>query len=1387
MANNSTSKIKTSKNKSISNYKLRQVDFENNETGQNQIVTVNFYQKFKDLNYRKSNSEYLKEYFESYSKYLQQVFEFAKKIKIEEGKTFKAESSVGFSNYLEENYGINVKFGAEFEIFTTKVEEAIKSIEKNPYIVDLGNKIRIKLFCKARNLDENEIYKKENSKLKKVAEKYLVNLDEILLLIPDELFAVFNYELFTLTHNLIKVLGAAKIFEKSDYNIKENLIHILNDFNQEGLDYFNKQIIDAKNYIKNNSNTFRNGDIVDTFVNYFYFGFDPKIREIEDQYLPEINLLLNKVIQTLGESNSNLTNGIENKLLNQGIFSINFLNFASLNQNELLTSLDTIYSKIETYYKLKVELNELNEKKSEQEDMKTKDYEKIENDLEEIENFFNQNIKDEFLKGVKAKNNKITRWFLSHPKSAPSYPNKTDIVNIWNKEKAFSNTFLDKKEFVNSLFLVDYLLIRCCKLIQNNEYYKIYQYLNIDSEIQEAEEEKKKKLFLSILKFYLSNYDKNYQFDLINHDSDRINKLLNDEVLQITPKKVNGTKKTQKSRKFLKYEIFTYSQNYKFNTIQFEIDNEENNQIETLIKFLSTKFNNLIKNNIEFEILKQIINEVDRGWIDSWMEIVYGRTEKNLKKLDSKTELRREALNKIHGLPVINKDKIFNIILSFFIDLETKLRLNTSHENYKVVNKILFKKYQNLVQFGLECLDLKSENFSKLEEKSYFTKLLLDKKNSISLKVNRMTKRTSGNSTLLFEVKYDNTLNKIKKTNNAFLACYAIKKSSLGFDYKILDNFKDAQKILENDQKKSVENQIWDKICVGFLNGDKDNKSDIKVNYVYKNGQIQTSGKMPKDESEIEDLKKKGIKLLENGEIPKYYRTYENWQILDGETIVEDSYRGNLENVGGTSPAGYPKLYYFLIPKNCINLIVPVQTHSYYLNKYTPYNFINEYIDLEKDGKIKELLELRTKIRSKSGISSFELIINKKIEPSNNSFVNVYEAEGHIQFSNPVKTYLDEENKEIKSYNLEEFQEKFESILSIDLGEKHLAVCNLQKIKEKSKNNNFYLPLRTNIFNEIIEHDLNSEKKIFINPEEDKFYKYFDNIRHSYKNQQKNLGTVKNNLRNKKIYFTDFTIEQIASQIVKIAKKHKSYVVFENLETGLSSKKLELTTMTAIQKETYAQLCKVGLALNYDYYINKDNYDKIGTGVFIEKDGSKNYTLNGCSKVNPYMTSLECYRCSYKPILTKNQSKAKNIYVTIDFDNWFDTGVIDVFYNKENSDELFLQIIDEQKEVKIISKSDNQDIINKHFESVLRNIGYFKTNDSTEKFTVIEYLKKELYKNDSRKERLNKSNLENVFVKYILKTRQSQSNFFCPYCGYNANADYNASNVIGKRFLNLLN
>ena len=630
-------------------------------------------------------------------------------------------------------------------------------------------------------------------------------------------------------------------------------------------------------------------------------------------------------------------------------------------------------------------------------------------------------------------------------------------------------------------------------------------------------------------------------------------------------------------------------------------------------------------------------------------------------------------------------------------EFETKLKLNSGIENYKIEEglKSDFIQYKNLIELCLAGLE--SKDARKI--KSDLTKLQTIKEDSISFKVSRMTNRAGGNSTLVM----DFTTGKVDYSST-YMICKPINVNSSNTEIvKIIDSYKKVIEIWTKDQLNDEKNRKYNKIMVGFLNGNSDNSSK-------KNRTV--------------------LEYDEKGEPSKSYQIFGEWTLVEESNqkldSIIDPYRKTGEAVKGTSSPGYPKLYYFLIPKSPSCLIVPVSIHSYYLSKYTPYMKIGQYIKLAKQaaefGDLKSLLEFRCLLRRTSSLSSFEINIDRSGKLA-----------GHIQFNSPRKI----ENKE--SYTIKNLSEHFETVLSLDLGEKILAVGNLYKLDFNSfklnpkETKTFYLPLKNTDFNNLLDNKESWDNPLVINNNLVEFTNLFSKIKLNYKQEQKLKGTISEKMRKRKSDFTDQMVEKLATQVVKIAHKYKSYIVMENLESNLSSRTLEVNLMKDIQMCVLRKMSKAGMIRNSSYY---DDVDKIHFRTIF---------LPGIARVNPAYTSQECSVCHYKNYDLKDK---------INYEIWIEKGEIEVDYGEKK----LLKIIDINGVLKFKNK-------------------YIDTQNNP----YIEKIQKGLYRDNSRKTVT--KDTQSLILK-LLKPRNSQDEFLCPNCGNYENADFNASKNIGQRFIN---
>ena len=324
----------------------------------------------------------------------------------------------------------------------------------------------------------------------------------------------------------------------------------------------------------------------------------------------------------------------------------------------------------------------------------------------------------------------------------------------------------------------------------------------------------------------------------------------------------------------------------------------------------------------------------------------------------------------------------------------------------------------------------------------------------------------------------------------------------------------------------------------------------------------------------------------------------------------------------------------------------------------------------------------------------------------------------------------------------------------------------------------FYLPLQysgakkqagqtSSPFDQIFNFDF--EDSVTIDTKQDKTYQTFDFIKKQYKQQQVQFGTVSADLRAKKNNFTDQIIENISTQIVKLAHYHKAFVVFERLETGFAgSKKLELTTYTEILAQTYQKLCKTGLALSTDvkYMVNKIDL--------------------GIARVSPYMTSQTCSDCGYVPrYYTTSKYKSdeenqqiKNERVWIDESQWPEQGILEFSFAVEG--EIFASILDKGGYLECRTKRSGAFEIDNSLEKYDYRT---KVNTGSQVMAMIQKLSEVLITSRTKARSQIKDAHRSIFRSTILKPRLNQDLYSCPCCGMQMNADYNASKNIAKQFI----
>ncbi len=720
-------------------------------------------------------------------------------------------------------------------------------------------------------------------------------------------------------------------------------------------------------------------------------------------------------------------------------------------------------------------------------------------------------------------------------------------------------------------------------------------------------------------------------------------------------------------------------------------------------------------NNIEFYIL----NRMDKGLILDLIDKVYVR------EFDYST------------ITNVTKTDIPELIKSHLEKLEKHLYLDQDHDIYQVFDKIAFKRYYTLQDLYLQSTN-KTRNI-QTQFKSLIKNLGYSKPRQISLKTSRMTNRTQGNSTIIQDLVM---VDGVPTTSNNFHALlYPIKIQS-GKDVKVRDSLEKAVEFVNKNPDYGIK--------AGFLNGDKDTKFK-KVIHQFVNS---------KGES-------------------KQYTTYEDWSLSDGEITVSDKYRSNYETVGATAPAGYPKLYFFLVPKNidhCTNLLVPVDLgrSGYYIEKYIPHNYIHKYLEIMKAGDKRGELEFRAFLRNKYSLSSFEINIQESISVKDGKFYNRYTANGHFQtgIARKVIKAPDDPSKNKLNFNNDELT-RFETILSVDIGEINLATICIRKIdwhnKKLSENEILsYLPLRNDSKDNLQTIlDFSFDRKLEIPISNDTFTNKYSYLKNRYKQTQKNQVIIPLNLKNKKKGLLDYSKQEIVNQIVKIAIQHKSLVVFENLDTGFNSGKLEVSLATDIIKLTYNKLSKAGHALGFD--IDKEI-------EYIGANGNK-----GIAKINPFNTSKLCSACGYNPLGYNPKLEESLNFGRVRFEgNWFRDGILKVILSKDHS----LTLNDDNQEL-IITDENGTNRTNNYITQDY--VKYVKVDGTDNKIALNhnDYLKHLLFTKTNKQRVKSDEIVKKALTNSILNGRNKRDEFKCPNCKYRIHADYNAARNIGQKFVNL--
>jgi hypothetical protein len=1299
----------------------------------------------------------VQKYFDSRFRFLKASYDFAKKLKVEGNPDFDASAKTQklFASYLAENQTASMITGTEFGVITTKVIESIKSISKNKYLKDLQESIKETLFQKAKpemvkliEVDKNKSKKDKNddqAKYKEELKKFEVKIDDLIALSDEDIQTLFKYDLVTQINVWLEISKLLQNNSRLEFLLNTERDNIRN-LCEEFLAKYNLLLArisqKTKEFIK--PIVFQNTNkLLESFVNQFYFEFDAKIRLLEDIYLGDLNENINKFIQQVGnELLDHLTNNIgensEIKTLETETKKVAW-NLAKMDFGNLKTPENFI---IILEYAVDCNWDEIAKKGAKKED---------DGSVSEKSWFA------------------YDKLFLRHPKSAPSYPSIKDKIISWDGDNRTSEIINQFKNSFDEVRFMDFWLARCKRIIENSEIYKVFKH------VKAVERREGDNLAL---------------VDEENLWAEWLELIITQKELpqfEINPDKIHVKQRIVKSRqvdriifvheKSLENDTWKYSENNKINRIEYAKNIGGKGEIKTsrtpqeyLTNWIKKEFENLRYSHVELGILSKNIKILDSNWITSWVDLITSKIGKE-EKLAVKTDKRLEKSRNLKALQW-SLDQVKELVINELIRLERHLLLDHSHEEFKIFDLVSFKRYQNLSQMFFEAIitDSKIIRYKKGE----LAKLILKKEVVLPIKIDRMTAdKSNGKSTLVYEVDTENENYKIINKSSNILVYPINLAINGGKNIKIVDSLFLAQNEIKSGK--------FSKLFVGFLNGSKDNdatRRSINVKDAY--GNLQTV-------------------LDKNGnEKTKGYKVFENWKLKDKLSGVEykDTLRGSHETVGATNIAGYPKLYYILVPKVCNNLIIPVTSNTYYLTKYTPYHHLSTYLSLEKEvldlynksnnyrnseiqEKIKEILQLRARLRYYYRISSLEvdLIQELKLDTKSKKIYKCIKAEAHMQFGNPVAVVAEEseETKAKDKYTFEEVTKKFKTLLSVDLGEKIIASMTLSDVDwenysltpkvqsflplgEKDKTNDQKTEY-SNFYKVLNYADFTSENdKLIIDYKTDTTFRNFNGILSEYENQQKQFGVVKNNLAESKKNFTDQVIEKISTQIAKIALKYKSFVVFENLPVGgFGSKKHQLSLYTEVYRHTVKKLQKIGLVINLD--VMKFEPSDIRAGI---------------AKVRAHMTSQTCSNCDYVPKYINNDSQLAGVKTN---DNWKKNGKITFDYQNGQNTKTIFRIDDKNGDIEVFDRDDkliNQDLQNRFY--------FYKNQNNTNKETVYLGLTKYLYTKERRDRKINKDTLKFI-NKYILNPRLTQDSYNCPSCGHNDNADYQASYNIGKKFL----
>jgi rubredoxin len=1346
------------------------------------VHTVNFYQ----------NNEKIKadagDYFTKRFKLVKAAYEFAKYYKVNEGKNFDliAVCREDFRKWLQDNYGYEVvipESASEYESLISSVVETIASFSKNKYIVEAQRDIKELLYKRHKDpefVSKGSHFKAMSNEARneyfKPFYEYSAEFDDLRVLTFKESFQILKYELIEQSENLRKCMQfieEEESFEGFDTaymnevgEVKKLLLSLNEELNNNWLEAMQnaiKEMSELKKRIENGELKRYVNTYSDAYVTSLYLNFDILCRQTESGYLSSINSGLNYLIQKLPDE------------------------FASV-------QLEWSEDKRKSLMKLNFELWSLDFSSDTATDKFKKTLDKIikigsEAQKEEVNN------EDKEEQGKDKKQKSVV--FLRHPKSAPSFPKIGDNQIVWNKSECVSSLFNNSDRFSNMSFnlitLFDSLFIKAKRQIEASDVYKVTQFLSYGS----GEKEVQKKSWQEWLLLLTSQKGKEQEklFDFINKEDETEKlRLFIDGADVIKSYKSRSEKFARAERKERK--VFTAkfwyddkgAVNNRLPVLTFS--SHESDKLKALKAYLQRWLTNqtgmLLQGCIELQLIRDItgINDL----LESWFKICdeHDVTKTGAKKsldLYRNTEERHKFLeDKWEEIGEFDAGLVAETFKKKLQKYETHLFLDrdwNGHDDYgyQIFDYLTFKKYLSLSEVVMQAFELDKKTVAV--KKAVLRGLTGINEISLGLSATRMTAdKPQGKSNLVFEIdpfNPDRVYNDSKA--NAYILFYPMKFVANGLDYKIKSDLESA---LKEYRKGGY------RLMAGFLNGGGDNHEQERINDKTSKGRILRS-----DEYK-----------LSGGE----QKIYEE---------MEDEFRKNeIVSKGATNPAGYPRLYYFLIPQNCHNLVLPVRTNSYYLNKYTPYGKIREFLQVEQKIKnavhnndeaelrmaLKEQLQLRCQARFWSRLSSIEVRVKRtlklEIEHKKAKISPFYSLEAHLQCQNPIPNPIfSSENREYKT------------VLGVDLGEKILACATLLDVEKGDEKWSVFLPVSDNLSNgeneqkyryvpnikQLKECEQIDEK--LIDPTRDKSWQEYATLESRYRSIQKRYGKVPEKLRQRRDNLTDLLAEKIAVQIAKIAKQNQSLVVFEDLASGFTgSKSNNLRLYTAIRRATISKMLKLGLIS--DTGITQTDIQKLDT----DKNWSKG-TDFGVMKINAPYTSRTCANCGFIYKVRAEGEKVRDRKgIFLETQEWQEKGILKLFYSfddQKTANKLLLTIKhrenDRQNPFDLEYNNKNyQDGLGRSIKDILVSTEFYKVglgSNNLESSTLLERLKYILLTEKEKRSKLSKpKEILNKLLKLknLINVRPKQDYFCCPNCGYNKNADYNASYNIAKKGLDKL-